>query len=164
MAKQQSVKSLTAQMQKVRIEGFVFERVSRGDRGGNGVYGALDDGTQIGFSVPYMKDDDPESGEKIIKQFNIYLNWVCKMNELIKDKERYKLKKFDDADMILTTTLTFESGGKTFQFNVDKAWWKKNHPHSEPPTYYTPEEYWKNAKKRLKEEFKKFEKQKGKKL
>lgn len=151
-------------MQGVNIDGFTFERVSRGDYGYNGIHGTLEDGTQIGFQMPYMKDDDTEAGGKIAKTLGGYLNWVRKMNELIKDKVRYKLVKFDDTEMVLTTILAFESNGKTFQFNVDKAWWKKNHPPHEPPNHYNPDEYWKNAKKVLKEEFKKFEKQKGKTL
>ena len=133
--KQQSIKSLQEQIKDVDLESFVISKLSRGDYGYNCVEGILNDEIELVFRVPYLKDDDKEAGIKIK---NCFKNCIFVIDKVLVPITKYKLKKFDDGDLLNYMQVEYEVAGHTFNIHIANC--ELSADYHTPPRFFGAEE------------------------
>lgn len=142
----QTIKSLSEQMKKVCIDEFVVEEYKSGDYGYNVVYGLLHNKIKVGFKVAYQKDtDDVSNIENII---NKQIEWVDYISSKL-SPENCSLISYINGENLTSFELYYNIDGKIVNFMVPLCYWKKNHPTSMPPIYYSNKELVKVTKKTI---------------
>lgn len=153
----QTIKSLTAMMNDVHVDGFQFETLKKGDYGYNLVYGAVDGKIQVAFKIEYQKDGDPSAVKNIEQAITENVAIVRMINSKLSPKGS-SLVKFIDGWHLLSYDMGYEIAGKTIEFEVPKFYHIKNQPNN-PPVPYSAEELIKLMKKTIKTNVKNLKKE-----
>lgn len=135
----QSLKSLSAQMKDIEIDGFVLDTLKKGDYGYNMAYGCVDGQIQVGIKIPYQDDKDEDAAEYI----KTFLQYSVDTFRLISKKlspKHSKLVKLIDGEKLFTYDIGYEVDGKRIDFTSPQCYWIKNHPSYKPPIMYSAPE------------------------
>jgi len=143
--KQQSIKSLQEQAKKVKLEKFAIVKFSRGDYGYNSVESLFDNEVEVHLQIPYMKDDD-KNAEQYIE--NIFKNAEQIIELLLIPITKHKLKKFDEASLLLYSQVEYQVENHTINILIPKAVTYKEA--YRPPSFFSMEDYLKVMKNTLK--------------
>jgi hypothetical protein len=150
--KQQTIKSLQAQIKNVTLDNFALTKLSRGDYGYNSAEGILDGKIEVVFKIPYMKDNDSEAAKTIADCFE-----VCKLTveKILIPATRYSLKKYDGARLLLYSQIEYEIAGHTFTIYIEKC--EPSKATHLPPRFFGFEEYISKMKAAVKKHIANFE-------